>query len=101
MKRGMLFGIVGAFLLAASAQAQTTLCLWICNEFAPCDRPCRLYGGGPWTTCGAWGDCQGSGLAAVSPALSAPKSDSLQAEIFAPIDRCEPQALTAETPLSR
>lgn len=90
MKRRMLFGVVGAFLLAASAQAQTTLCLWICNQYAPCDRPCRLYGGGPWTTCGEWGDCQGSGAAATSQALNVTKPSSLEAEIFAPADSCEP-----------
>jgi len=61
MTRRIAVLVVGAFLLLVPTQAMAYLCLSVCNQFAPCDRVCQKWGGGPFTTCGEWGDCQGSG----------------------------------------
>jgi hypothetical protein len=58
MKRQLTWLGAASFLLLVPVQASAQLCLSVCNQYAPCDRVCRQYGGGPWTTCGEWGDCQ-------------------------------------------
>jgi hypothetical protein len=59
MKRRIAFLVVVAHLILVPSQAMAALCFSVCNQYAPCDRACQQYGGGPTTTCGAWGDCQG------------------------------------------
>lgn len=87
-KKGILFGVVGAFLLVASVEAQSTLCLSICNQYAPCDRACRQYSGGPWTTCGAWGDCQSGVCYPNWQAVSVTNLGSIEVNYYNP-NQCE------------
>ncbi len=89
MKRGLLFGIVGALLLVAAAEAQSTLCLSICNQYAPCDRACRQYSGGPWTTCGAWGQCQSGGCTKNWQPVSVTNVGALQVLFYSPTNSCQ------------
>jgi hypothetical protein len=58
MKRQLTLLGASSLLLLVPVQASAQQCLSVCNQYAPCDRVCRMYAGGPWTTCGQWGDCQ-------------------------------------------
>jgi hypothetical protein len=72
----------------APAAARAYLCLNVCNQYAPCDRVCQMYGGGPFTTCGAWGDCQSGNCTPNYQAVSSTALGAFQVDYYAP-DRCD------------
>jgi hypothetical protein len=87
MKRRIAFFVVGIFLLLVPSEAMAALCLSVCNQYAPCDRVCQMYGGGPFTTCGDWGDCQGPCQPNFQP-VSGTAIGAFQVNYYSP-NRCE------------
>jgi hypothetical protein len=87
MKRGFALFALGAVLLLVPSMASAALCLSVCNQYAPCNRVCQMYGGGPSTTCGAWGDCQGP-CQPNFQAVSGTALGAFQVNYFSP-NRCD------------